>query len=186
MLSPHLGLYLWHTTGHLPVSANPQNPAHIHGWKWNLGSHAHLPWQTRTLSFWDEICRFPGDQDRTWYLALQTPKGSVWGSRMSLWELKRNFCPSLQLPRKIWNRGFAHNKLLSEITSFDLAIGEGKLLFTKGLLFLSSCNDPLRRYFIPRSGCLIYLNPPLQPWTSPASGVSDSLVYVGFPYMCMY
>lgn len=44
---------------------------------------------------------------------------------------------------RTWMRGLVH-KWLSEITSFHLSTGQDKPLFIKLLLFLSSCNDPLR------------------------------------------
>lgn len=56
--------------------------------------------------------------------------------------LKRNFCISLWLPGRIRIRGLVHNRL-SETTSFDLSIRQGKLLFTK-CLFLSPCKEALK------------------------------------------
>lgn len=52
--------------------------------------------------------------------------------------LKRNFYLFLNHLKEL-----APNKRLSKITSFYLSIGQNKLLFTKHLFFLSSCNDPL-------------------------------------------
>lgn len=72
-------------------------------------------------------------------------------------------------------RGLAHNRL-SEVTSFDIFIGQGKLLFTKGLSFSLSYNVPDASYIIPSSGCLIYLNPPFYLWTSHVGRISDSHV----------
>lgn len=53
--------------------------------------------------------------------------------------------------------GFDHNKRLSEITSFDLSIGQGKLLVTKHLFSLQRPFEaPKTPYLIPCSAYLIY------------------------------
>lgn len=56
---------------------------------------------------------------------------------------KETWSPLPLRPRRIWIRGLSC-KRLSQRTLFDLYIGQGKLLFTKGLLFLTSCNDLLK------------------------------------------
>ena len=58
-------------------------------------------------------------------------------------KLKGNFHSSLLLPKIIWITCLANNRL-SNIIAFDLSIGQGKLLFTKLLFFLSFCNDSLK------------------------------------------
>lgn len=103
--------------------------------------------------------------------------------------LKRNFwltAPSYLL-RRTWIRGFAY-KRWSERTSSGLSIGQGKLVFTKSLLFLPACNK--------------FLKPPKYFTSSPAQNISYThvlflflnlscmwglyLMYVGFPYIYMY
>lgn len=71
----------------------------------------------------------------------------------------RKFLPLPWLSRRTSIRSLAHNKQLSEITSFDLCLGQDKILFTNHVLFLSSCSDllklPRAPYLIPSSRCFI-------------------------------
>lgn len=97
--------------------------------------------------------------------------------------LERNFCLFLNHLKEL-----APNKRLSKITSFYLSIGQNKLLFTKHLFFLSSCNDPSMLWRHLTSSLaqeILYTDVPfLSLNLSHASGVS--LMYAGFhSYVCI-
>ena len=69
-----------------------------------------------------------------------------------------------QLPGRIWIRDLAHNKLLSEITSFDL-YGRQTCFYCRSALITPQwpLETPKVRYLIPGSGCLTPQSPFLSP-----------------------
>lgn len=93
-----------------------------------------------------------------WYADCSEPK-ATWASGS-----RETSAPS-PLIKRIWIRGLAH-KGLSEVTSLDPLIRQSKVLFTKGLFFLSSCSDlwspqgtlpPPRMSYLPQSPFLSFI-----------------------------
>lgn len=85
--------------------------------------------------------------------------------------LKRNFCPSPNYLEKL-ELGVAHNNRLSEVTSFDLPTGQGKLLITEQVLSLQWPSEA--PYLIFNSEC----------HTNPCS-VSESYVCIMLGYVLL-
>lgn len=89
-----------------------------------------------------------------------------------------NFLEELELGTLPIIREYSHNLFFAYL----YMAGQFLVLFIKHLLFLSFCDDTLtsltQNVFVTMF--------PFCLQTSCACGVSDSLTYVGFPYMCVY